>query len=293
MELDKRPFFQPVAPPSGQFWFTEHHSPTSGITVRVERTLFMGKSAFQEAAVFETEDYGRMLVLGGAIQTTECDEFIYHEMIVHVPMCAHPNPRRVLVVGGGDGGCVREALRHPEAKSVTLVEIDEMVVDCCRRFLPGIAGKLDDPRVEVRIEDGVKFVQKHKRAFDVIIVDSTDPVNMASPLTRAPFFRAAKEALAPGGLYACQSQGPVFEARGMRRIARTLRKVFPGAAHYLANVPTYPGGVWSFALASNSGKNPAGIPPRPLPKGVRTRYYTADVHRSAFQLPRFVEEIVR
>lgn len=253
----------------------------------------MEKSEFQEVAIFETEDYGRMLVLDGAIQTTERDEFIYHEMIVHVPMCAHPNPRRVLVIGGGDGGCVREVLRYPEAESVTLVEIDEMVMDCCRRFLPTIGGKLDDPRVEVRIENGEKFVQKYKQVFDVVIVDSTDPVNIASPLTRAPFIRAAKKALAPGGLYACQSQGPVFEARGMRRIARTLQKVFPGAAHYLANVPTYPGGVWSFALAAKSGKKPAEIPPRPLPKGTKTRYYTADVHRAAFQLPRFVEEIVR
>ncbi|MEE9257709.1 MAG: polyamine aminopropyltransferase [bacterium] len=293
MELKKRPFFQPASPPSGQVWFTELHSPDSGLTCRIEKTLFSGKSDFQEIRVFETADYGRMLVLDGAIQTTERDEFVYHEMIVHVPLCAHPKPRRVLIVGGGDGGCVREALLHPEVERVTLVEIDGMVVETCRKYLPKIAGRLKDPRVEVRIEDGVRFVKNHKRAFDVIIVDSTDPVNMASPLTRAPFFRAAKEALAPGGLYACQSQGPVFEARGMRRIARTLRGVFPGAAHYLAHVPTYPGGVWSFALAAKSGKRPEAIEPRPLPKGARTRYYTANVHRAAFQLPRYVEEIIR
>ncbi len=259
----------------------------------MKKTLFSGKSPFQDVAVFDTEDYGHMLVLDGAVQTTERDEFVYHEMLVHVPLCAHPNPRRVLIVGGGDGGCVREALRHPEVERVTLVEIDQMVVDCSRKFFPTIAGKLDDPRVEVRIEDGVKFVKKHKRAFDVIIVDSTDPVNMASPLTRATFFRAAKEALAPGGLYACQSQGPLFEMKGMRRIARTIRKVFPNASHYLANIPTYPGGVWSFALAGKSGKSTASIVPRPLPKGIRTHYYTTGLHRASFHLPRYVEEIVR
>ena len=302
MTVNKRPFFQPAAshqpagPPGGHIWFTEYHSPVSGITVRAEKTLFTGKSAFQEIALLETEDYGRMLVLDGAIQTTERDEFVYHEMIVHVPLCTHPRPRRVLIVGGGDGGCVREALRHPEVERVTLVEIDGMVVELCRKFLPKIAGSLGDPRVEVCIEDGVRFVKNHKRAFDVIIVDSTDPVNMASSLTRAPFLRAAKEALAPGGVYACQSQGPVFEARGMRRIARTIRKVFPDAAHYLASVPTYPGGMWSFALASKAGKRPAAAsfaPPRPLPKGALTRYYTPEIHRAAFALPRFVQEIIR
>ncbi|MEE9239890.1 MAG: polyamine aminopropyltransferase [bacterium] len=292
MTPEKPPFFTPP-PPRGKYWFTEFHSPGAGFTVQVKKTLFSGESPFQDVAVFDTEDYGHMLVLDGAVQTTERDEFIYHEMLVHVPLCAHPAPRRILVVGGGDGGCVREALRHPAVEQVTLVEIDRMVVDCCRKFLPSLAAGLDDPRVEVRIEDGVKFVKRRRRAFDVIIVDSTDPVNMSSPLTRAAFFRAAKEALAPRGLYACQSQGPVFEARGMRRIARTIRKVFPNVSHYLANVPTYPGGVWSFALAGKSGRSTAAIPPRPLPKGVRTRYYTPDLHRAAFHLPRYVEEIIR
>jgi spermidine synthase len=290
--IEKPPFFAQT-PPRGKTWFTEFHSPGAGFTVQVKKILFAGKSPFQDVAVFDTEDYGHMLVLDGAVQTTERDEFVYHEMLVHVPLCAHRAPRRILIVGGGDGGCVREALHHPEVEQVTLVEIDRMVVDCCREFLPSIAGKLDDPRVDVRIEDGVKFVKSHRRAFDVIIVDSTDPVNMASPLTRVPFFRAAKEALEPGGLYACQSQGPLFEAKGMRRIARTLRKVFPNASHYLANVPTYPGGVWSFALAGKSGKRTAGIVPRPLPKGIRTCYYTTGLHQAAFQLPRYVEEIIR
>lgn len=292
MTIKNPPFFTPP-PPRGRSWFTEYHSPTTGFTVQVKKTLFTGKSPYQSVYVFETEDFGRMLILDGAVQTTERDEFVYHEMIVHVPLCAHPEPRRVLVVGGGDGGCVREALRHPEVEHVTLVEIDQMVVDCSRKFLPTISGKLDDPRVDVRIEDGVKFVKRHKRAFDVIIVDSTDPVNMASPLTRGPFFRAAKEALAPGGFYTCQSQGPLFDARGLRRIARAIRKVFPNVSFYLANVPTYPGGVWSFALAGKSGRSTAAIEPRPLPKGVRTRYYTPQLHRAAFHLPRFVEEIIR
>ena len=189
-------------------WFTEYHGPGTGITMKVLRTLYSAKSAFQEITLVETEDFGRVLLLDGVIQTTERDEFIYHEMLVHVPMCAHAEPKNVLVIGGGDGGCVREALRHETVARVTLVEIDGMVVDCCREFLPGIAGKLDDPRVEIRIEDGVKFIEGREKAFDVILVDSTDPVAMASPLTKTSFFRAAKRALAPGGLYAAQTQGP-------------------------------------------------------------------------------------
>ena len=292
MELDERPFSQPETPQSGEMWFTEYQSPGCGLTLKVKKTLFSGKSDFQDIQIFDTEDYGRMLVLDGAIQTTDRDEFIYHEMIVHVPLCAHPKPKQVLIVGGGDGGCVREVLRHPEVERVTLVEIDGMVVDLCQKYFPKISGKLDDPRVEVRIEDGVKFVREHKNSFDVIIVDSTDPVNMASPLTRAPFFRAALVALRPGGLYCCQSQGPLFEARGMRRVARTIRKVFPCAAYYWAHIPTYPGGVWCFAIASKSGKRPEAMKPRPLPKGVKATYYTGDLHRAAFALPRYVQDLL-
>ena len=275
-------------------WFTELHSPGAGITIRIKGTLFADESAFQRVAVLETEDFGRMLTLDGAVQTTEQDEFIYHEMLVHVPLCVHPRPRRVLVVGGGDGGCLREVLRHPGVEEATLCEIDGMVVDCCRSFMPGVsAGAFDDPRARVLIEDGVKLIRRSRGAFDVIIVDSTDPIAMASPLTRLSFFRAARAALAPGGLYAAQSQGPLFEARGMRRISRTIRKAFPRVDFYLAGVPTYPGGVWSFTIAAAGGKTPAARPPRALPPGVETRYYSPEVHRAAFALPPYVREILR
>jgi len=280
-------------PIRGELWFTELHTPGAGFSLRVRRTLHSERTPFQEIALVETEDFGRVLILDGTIQLTELDEFIYHEMLVHVPMCAHPRPRRVLVIGGGDGGCVREALRHPGVEEVVLVEIDRAVLDCCRKYLPGVAGRLDDPRVEVRIEDGVKFLRRHRGAFDVIIVDSTDPVGMAGPLTREPFFRAAREALAPRGLYAAQSQGPVFEGGQMRRVARAARRVFRSASFYLAATPTYPGGLWSFLLAARGGRPPAARPPRRLPARERTRYYSPAVHRAAFALPPFVEEFVR
>ena len=260
--------------------------------MKVLRTLYSAKSAFQEITLVETEDFGRVLLLDGVIQTTERDEFIYHEMLVHVPLCAHPAPKNVLVVGGGDGGCVREALRHETVARVTLVEIDGMVVDCCREFLPSIAGGLGDPRVEIRIEDGVKFIEGREKAFDVILVDSTDPVAMASPLTKTSFFRAAKRALAPDGLYAAQTQGPVFEGHRMRRITRRIRRVFPGASTYLANVPTYPGGIWSFALAPKSARADMSAKPRALPADERTRYYSPEVHAAAFVHPPYVAEIL-
>jgi spermidine synthase len=279
-------------PPSADTWFTEYHSPNSGIYLKVKRPLFSGESAFQKVEVFESKDFGNVLVLDGAIQTTEGDEFIYHEMLTHVPLCAHPGPRRVLIVGGGDGGCVREALRHPGVEEVTLVEIDQMVIDCARKFFPGISSGLNDPRVRVEVRDGVKFVRGRRRAFDVIIVDSTDPVAMASPLSRTSFFRAAKEALRPGGIYAAQAQGPVFEGRNMARFARAIRKVFPRTDLYLAGIPTYPGGIWGFALSARGRKRPSALPPRPLPRGAPVRFYSQEIHRAAFVLPPYIRDIL-
>ena len=282
---------RPPAPPAT--WFTEYHGPGTGLTMRVLRTLYSARSPFQEIAIVETEDFGRVLLLDGVVQTTERDEFIYHEMLAHVPICAHPGPKNVLIVGGGDGGCVREVLRHETVERITLVEIDEMVVDCCRAFLPGVAGGLDDPRVAVRIEDGVQFIAGCEEAFDVILVDSTDPVGAANPLTQVSFFRAAKRALRPGGLYAAQTQGPVFEGRRMRRITRRIRRVFPGASTYLANIPTYPGGIWSFALAPKSKRTAVRPRPRAMPPGEKTRYYSPAVHAAAFTHPPYVAEILK
>ncbi|MDA1001647.1 MAG: spermidine synthase, partial [bacterium] len=175
-----------------------------------------------------------------------------------------------------------------------LCEIDGMVVESCRKYLSSIAaGALDDKRATVLIEDGVKYIEKNKRAFDVILVDSTDPVNMASPLTRLSFFRAAREALRPGGVYATQSQGPIFEVKGLRRISRTIRKAFRGVDYYLAGVPTYPGGVWSFAIATPDGSSPAKRTPRPVPKTMKMHYYSRELHRALFTLPVFVQELTR
>jgi spermidine synthase len=277
----------------GEFWFTELHAPGTGITFRVKRVLQWTRTPFQELALVETEDMGRALFLDGTVQFTERDEFIYHEMMVHVPLCLHPRPRRVLVVGGGDGGCVREALRHPEVEEVTLVEIDGEVVDACRKHIPSTSSRLDDPRVRVLIEDGVAFMKRNRGSFDVIIVDSTDPVGMASPLTQAPFFRTAQAALTPQGLYVAQSQGPIFDGKEIGRIGRTARKVFRHATHFLASTPTYPGGLWTFLLAARGAKNPAALQPRPMPKGEKTRYYSAEVHRAAFVLPPFVQDFLR
>ncbi|MEK6711134.1 MAG: polyamine aminopropyltransferase [Nitrospinota bacterium] len=293
MGLKKPPSSSLEALHQGEFWFTELHAPGTGITFRVRRVLHWARTPFQELALVETEDMGRALFLDGTVQFTERDEFIYHEMLVHVPLCIHPRPRRVLIVGGGDGGCVREALLHPQVEEVTLVEIDGEVVEACRRHIPSVSSRLGDPRVRLLIQDGVKFMKENRGAFDVIIVDSTDPVGMASPLTQAPFFRTAQEALTPQGLYVAQSQGPLFDGREIARIARAARKVFRHAAHFLAPTPTYPGGLWSFLLATRGPKNPAALEPRPMPRGAKTRYYSTGVHKAAFVLPPFVQDFVR
>ncbi|MBI3126805.1 MAG: polyamine aminopropyltransferase [Candidatus Tectomicrobia bacterium] len=277
----------------GEFWFTELHAPGTGITFRVKRVLHWARTPFQELALVETEDMGRALFLDGTVQFTERDEFFYHEMLVHVPLSIHPRPRRVLIVGGGDGGCVREALLHPGVAEVTLVEIDGEVVEACREHIPSVSSKLGDPRVRVLIQDGVKFMKDNRGSFDVIIVDSTDPVGMASPLTQAPFFRTAMNALTSEGLYVAQSQGPVFDGKEIGRIARAARKVFRHAAHFMGPTPTYPGGHWTYLIGARGAKHPAGLKPRPLPRGTKTRYYSPEIHTAAFVLPPFVRDFIR
>ncbi|MDA8064588.1 MAG: polyamine aminopropyltransferase [Thermaerobacter sp.] len=269
-----------------ELWFTERQNEAMSFSLRVRATLHHEKTPYQRLDVLDTEQYGRVLTLDGMVMTTEADEFVYHEMIVHVPLCIHPRPRRVLIVGGGDGGAVREALRHPEVERVDLVEIDRAVVEASRRFFPQLSAGLSDPKVRVVEADGIAFVAEHSAAYDCVLVDSTEPVGPAVGLFEPAFFRSVERALAPGGIMVAQTESPFVNGELIRRVQRGLREIFPVVRLYLASVPTYPSGLWSFSLAGREVD-----PERFREPTLNTRYYSPQVHRAAFALPPFVREL--
>ncbi|HEX6971883.1 MAG TPA: polyamine aminopropyltransferase [Limnochordia bacterium] len=271
-----------------ELWFTEKQTPTMTLGLKVRRTVHEERTAYQHLAIVDTEGFGRVLVLDGAIQLTERHEFSYHEMIAHVPLCAHPEPRCVAVIGGGDGGAVREILKHPSVERVVHVEIDPAVVDAARRFLPEVSAALADPRVEFRFEDGLKHIAACRESYDVIVIDSTDPVGPAAGLFREEFYMDVAKALRPGGLAVAQTESPYVNADLIRAVWKRMRPHFSSTRLYLAAVPMYPTGLWSFTVGS-LGPDPAI--PHHAPQGP-VRYYTPEVHRAAFVLPPFVAELL-
>ena len=271
-----------------EIWLTERQSPDVSLSLRIKQVLWQETTPYQEILVVDTDAYGHVLVLDGAIQTTDRDEYVYHEMITHVPLAIHPRPRRVAVIGGGDGGAIREILKHPEVEEAHLVEIDGRVVELARRFFPAIASRLDDPRAHVHITDGIQWVE-HARELDVLIVDSTDPVGPAEGLFGEQFYRAAAAALGPDGVLVVQSESPMLEPDIIQRAVRGIGAAFPGVWLYLAAIPTYPTGLWSFTLGSK-GPRPDHL--RDNLAAVATRYWTPDVHRASFALPPFVKELL-
>ena len=269
-------------------WFTEKHTPHAGITLELGKTLFDRKSGFQRVQVVETLEFGRMLLLDGCVMVTDRDEFIYHEMIAHPALLAHPDPERVLIVGGGDGGSVREALKHPEARSIELVEIDGMVIEASRQWFPALAAGLDDPRVAVRVADGLAHLEGRPGGYDVILVDSMDPVGEAAKLFTAPFFRTVKAALRPGGIAVFQSESPFYHTDILRDLVLALRKTFRHAAPYLAHIPTYPSGLWSFTYATDAA-DPLTVQPRAGGPWLNDlKYFHPGLFHAAFALPNYL-----
>lgn len=280
-------------PRLSELWFSETYQDHYAIRLRVKETLFRKQSQYQLIEVMETYAFGRLLALDGAIMLTERDEFVYHEMLVHVPLCAHPEPREVLIIGGGDGGTLRETLKHPSIRRVDLVEIDEEVIQASRRFLPALSASLDDPRARVFSQDGIQFVKNRQGEYDVVLVDSTDPVGPAVGLFDVPFYRDIFHALRPGGIACAQSESPFFNGDWVGAIHLRLRQVFPHVATYVAPIVTYPGGFWSFAFAGKAhGPLEEGHADRHRQRGLDTRYYTPEIHRAAFQLPRYIQDIL-
>jgi spermidine synthase len=277
-------------------WFYDSGAFSYGskLAIKVKNVLCHYRSAFQEIAVFETEKLGRMLVLDSVTMLTEFDEFAYHEMIAHVPMTVHPHPSRVLVIGGGDGGTVREVLKHPEVTQVHLCEIDPEVIAACRKYLPAIASGLDDPKVEVFTEDGALFVKKHPGTYDVIIVDSTDPFGPGQVLFQRPFYADMKHALAKeGGIVVTQCESLYFHKEVIREVGGFAKKLYDKTGYYYTNVPTYPSGMIGFYFCSTAFDPVKGLDAKRAARLPDLKYYSPEVHQAAFVLPRFAQDYLK
>lgn len=272
--------------------FEETDSDEVNLSLSVDRAIFTGATPFQKVEVFENGAFGRVLALDGIVQTTERDEFAYHEMLVHPPMFAHGAAKRVLVIGGGDGGAIEEALKHP-VESVTMVEIDAEVIALCREHLPMVSGAaFDDPRLELVIGDGVKYVAETENRFDVILVDSTEPVGPGKVLFETPFYENCRRCLAPGGILITQNAVPFLQREVARNACARLKPLFRDVTLYLAAVPSFTGGFMAFAWASDEPAHRAvdreTLAARLEATGIAMRYYTADVHQAAFALPPYI-----
>ncbi|WP_084731209.1 polyamine aminopropyltransferase [Seinonella peptonophila] len=273
-----------------ELWFTERQTPALQWSCRVTKTLYSEKTPYQQLDIFETEQFGRMMVLDGMVMTTDQDEFAYHELLTHIAMSTHPNPKQVLVVGGGDGGVIREVLRYPTVERAVLAEIDGAVVEAAKRFFPQIAVGFQDPKVTIQIGDGIDYVRLHKDQFDVIIIDSTEPVGPGEKLFESPFYQSVAEALTEDGLVVAQTESPWVNQQLIHDVFQRMDHLFPVTRLYLGHVPTYPSGSWTFTLGSKK-YDPLKKQTDELPTLTDTRYYHPKLYHALFQLPRFVEQL--
>ncbi len=279
-----------------ELWFTEDHTESVKFSIKIKRHLVSEQSEFQKIDILDSFEFGRMLVLDGFLMLTEKDEYIYHEMIVHVPMATNPDIKKVLVIGGGDGGAVRELTRYPTIESIDMVEIDRRVVELCREYIPQTAGKLDDPRVHIHYEDGLKFVRTKQDEYDLIIVDSTDPFGPGEGLFTREFYGNCCKALNDSGILVNQHESTFYDeyAEIMKRAHSRIKSLFQTALVYSAHIPTYPSGHWLFGYASKKF-HPVKDQQTEwwLAQGIKTRYYNQFVHSGCFALPNNVRDVLR
>ena len=284
-------------------WFFEDQTGNFGIKVRIKSVLFHEFSDFQEIAVYDTYEFGRMLVLDKAVMFTDANEFVYHEMLPLVPLFSHAGPERILIIGGGDGGAVRECLKNPFVKHIDLVDIDEKVIDVSREFFPGITCGLGDERVRVLAEDGIEFIKRvnssasESEKYDIILIDSTDPVGPAEGLFRRDFYEAASGSLKDGGMFAAQTESPFFNKKLIKDVGKIIKEIYAKSALYCAAIPVYPSGLWSFTAGSKKydpkviNESYKDFDFARLESGLK--YYSREIHASSFVLPNFIKEILK
>lgn len=277
--------------------YNEFYNEQTGLTIGLKKLLFSEQSDYQLVEVYKTDTWGNLMTIDGMVMLSERDEFVYHEMLTHVGMFTHPNPQRVLIIGGGDGGTAREVMKHPSVKLVDMVEIDKTVVNASKEFMPEV-GDFDNPKLNVLYEDGIAFIKNVTTPYDVIIIDGSDPVGPAEGLFEKYFYELCFNALSDDGVLTAQTESPWVESYypSMKKVFHVINDLFPVSKMYLSFIPLYPAGMWSMACASKS-ENPLsddvydrisiGIDSiKPL------KYYNADLHKGSFALPNFVSDII-
>jgi len=278
--------------------YNEYYNEQTGLTVGLKKLLFSEQSEYQLVEVYETDTWGNLMTIDGMVMLSERDEFVYHEMLAHVPMFTHPKPKRVLIIGGGDGGTAREVLKHNSVIHVDMVEIDKTVVDASKAHFPGV-GDFENPKLNVLYEDGIAFIQNVKNPYDVIIIDGSDPVGPAEGLFEKDFYQYCKNALSPEGVLSTQTESPWVSSYhpSMKKVFGALDDLFPIAKMYLSFIPLYPAGMWSMGLASmkESPLDDQAIKRAQSVKKLLSslKYYNPDVHSASFALPNFVSQIIK
>jgi len=277
------------------FWFSEFHTENVKMSIRVDKHLFSEETDFQRIDVFESSEFGRFITSDGSIIFSEKEEFVYDEMIVHVPMAVHPDVKKVLVIGGGDGGVARELSYYDEIERIDVVEPDERFVEVCREFFPDNARGLEDKRVTIYYQDGLRFLRSRKDEYDLIINDATDPLGHTAGLFTKEFYGSCYKALKDDGIMVYQHGSPFFDEDEdpCRSMHKKAYKVFPVSRVYQAHIPTCPAGYWLFGFGSKKYHPLNDLNTKRWNKrGIKTWYYTTNLHKGAFMLPKYVEDLL-
>jgi len=278
--------------------YNEYYNEQTGLTIGLKKLLFSEQSDFQLVEVYDTDTWGNLMTIDGMVMLSERDEFVYHEMISHTALFTHPNPKRVLIIGGGDGGTAREVLKHPSVEHVDMVEIDKTVVDASKLHFPKV-GDFANPKLNVLYEDGIAFVKNVTVPYDVIIIDGSDPVGPAEGLFEKDFYQFCMNALSEKGVLTAQTESPWVESYhpSMKKVFNALDDLFPISKMYLNFIPLYPAGMWSMACASKGDDPLSDQTMERIKNGISKlsglRYYNVDIHRGAFALPTFVADLIR
>jgi len=278
----------------GEQFYKEITPAGFGVAIKIKEVLFSDQSPFQKVEIIDTDSaLGKILTLDDLMMTSEGDEYFYHEMISHIPMMNHPCPKSVLVIGGGDGGTVREVLKHDTVEKVVLCEIDGMVIDVCKKYLPTIAGALENPKVEILVEDAIEYIKTKKSEFDIVLIDSTDPMGPGEGLFTEEFYTNVKKSLKKGGIVAAQSESPFVNKEEIKKMYTLLKKVFPITSTFTSPVPTYPGGYWAWAFCSETVQPLSYLDEKRCKEITKTcKIYNKEYHLARFALPNFLQKLL-